>query len=313
MFSFKRGVLDARATSASQRYLPTGKAIFILLAVLAGCDNDKKLDLTPPPTSNPAGTGSGSTSIPLTGALDEASFKALHELRGDKAPKPRGTMVDLSTSKAYLSLPEVGMAPFPGVVVIHEWWGLNDHIKHWADRLANDGYAALAVDLYGGKVADNPDDAMSMMKEVDQKAARQVLLDGYNFLGDDARIKAEKRGVIGWCFGGKWSLELAMDAPKMDATVVYYGQVENDPVRLADLHGKLLAIFANRDKGIQPQMVDHFEFSLGEAGKKGSFTVRRFDAEHAFANPSGPAYDEKAASAAWDETRAFLAKNLKGQ
>jgi carboxymethylenebutenolidase len=290
----------------------TTTLLLCALVALAGCDT-KKPDLTPPPSTTGGTAGTGTSGIPLTGALDEASFKALHQLKGEKAPKPRGTMVDLSSSKAYLSLPETGAAPFPGIVVIHEWWGLNDHVKHWADRLAADGYAAIAVDLYGGKVADNPDDAMSFMRGVEEQSARKVLLDAHHFLADDARVKAAKRGVIGWCFGGKWSLELAMDAPKMDATVLYYGQVEDDPVRLADIKGPLLAFFANRDKSIQPQMVDKFEFELDKAGKKATSTIRRFNAEHAFANPSGANYDEGAASAAWEEARAFFAKNLKGQ
>ncbi|MEZ4465798.1 MAG: dienelactone hydrolase family protein [bacterium] len=117
-----------------------------------------------------------------TRRLSEADFKALHALTGAAAPAPRGVMVDLGGGQAYLSLPPGATAPVPGVVVIHEWWGLNDHIKHWADRLADDGYAALAVDLYGGRVATTPDEAMAAMKTVDTDKASELLKKAVAFL-----------------------------------------------------------------------------------------------------------------------------------
>src|SRR5690606_11812140 len=128
---------------------------------------------------------------------------------------------------------------------------------------------------------------------------------------DDPRVKANKRGSIGWCFGGKWSLELALAAPTLDAAVVYYGHVESDPARLAKLEAPLLAIFGSLDDGSPPKMVDAFEFGLEQAGDK-SYRILRYDAQHAFANPSSARYDEKAAAAAWDEVQGFLAKHLKG-
>jgi carboxymethylenebutenolidase len=243
--------------------------------------------------------------------LSEEEFKKLHQLRSDAAPPLHGKMIDLATSRAYLSLPERASAPLPGVVVVHEWWGLNEHVKHWSDRLANDGYAALAVDLYGGTVAQNPDDAMKAMKAVHEDKARAILLDAYGFLKRDPRIRAPKRGVIGWCFGGKWSLELALAAPDLDAAVVYYGHVTTDAKELSALHAPLFAVFGNRDKGIPPSMVDAFEKALTE--NKARFTIKRYDAEHAFANPSNPRYDEKSAGDAWRNVRAFLARELRGK
>ena len=123
-------------------------AVIFLVAItsLATADTDYPetgQDLQP---ERPVDTG-------LTGSISEEQFMALHDLTTEKAPAPKGEMIDLAGGRAYLSLPEKAQAPLPGIVVIHEWWGLNDHIKHWADRLAAEGYAALAVDLYGGKVA----------------------------------------------------------------------------------------------------------------------------------------------------------------
>jgi carboxymethylenebutenolidase len=247
----------------------------------------------------------------IAGLISEKDFKALHALKGDAAPAPRGEMIDLAGSKAYLSLPKVAKPPLPAIVVIHEWWGLNGHIKHWADRLTEDGYATLAVDLYGGEVATDPDGAMKLMKAVEAEAARKTLLAAFELLGSDPRIKAEKRASIGWCFGGKWSLELALAAPKLSAAVVYYGFVETDPERLATLEAPLLGIFAERDKSIDAKYVDKFKFGLEQAGGKDT-KILTYPADHAFANPSSERYDFESADKAWQQARGFLGKHLKG-
>src|SRR5262249_58836464 len=104
-----------------------------------------------------------------TGTVSEEQFKALHELKTGAAPELHGQMIDLAGGKAYLSLPPDAKPPLPGVVVIQEWWGLNDHIKHWADRLASEGYAALAVDLYGGQIAATAGDPCTNMQSTGQK------------------------------------------------------------------------------------------------------------------------------------------------
>lgn len=244
-----------------------------------------------------------------TGVLDEAEFQKLHELTREQAPPARGTMVEIGAQRAYLSLPEDATPPLPGVVVIHEWYGLNEHIKHWADRLAADGYAALAIDLYGGRVATDSAQAQALMNAVDEEQALAHLLAAHAFLADDPRIRACRRGVLGWCFGGGWSLRLAMAAPDLDAAVVYYGRLVDDPERLRAIRAPVLGIFGDRDRGIPPAAVDAFERAMREAGCE--LTVRRYDAEHAFANPSGARYDHAAAADAWKEVRAFLARHVK--
>ena len=243
-----------------------------------------------------------------TGVLDEATFKALHELKEGEAPKLVGKDLKLGEGKAYLSMPE-GKGPFPGVVVIHEWWGLNAHVKHWADRLAADGYAALAVDMYGGEVAKTRDDAMRLMQSVDEKAGTAVIADALQFLKTHQGIEAKRLAAIGWCFGGGWSLRAALRFGDLDAAVVYYGRLKTDPAQLKAIKASVLGVFGNQDRGIPPATVDSFEKGLKAAGV--AHTIHRYDANPAFANPSSARYDARSASDAWSKVRAFLAQRLK--
>lgn len=243
-----------------------------------------------------------------TGAMSEADFKALHELRADHSPAASGEMIDLAGGRAYLSLPEGATGPVPGIIVIHEWWGLNEHIEHWADRLAGLGYAALAIDLYKGEVATDADAAMATMQKVQEADAKATIDAAVQFLQTDPRVQAPKLAVIGWCFGGGWSLEAALDHPEIDAAVMYYGMPETDVARLKEMHAKLLGIFANQDGHITPQVVDDFEKALGEAGADAH--LYRYDADHAFANPSGAHYDENDAADAWEKVITFLQQTI---
>jgi carboxymethylenebutenolidase len=269
----------------------------LLLSLVVACSSSSSTPAkpTPPtPTTDPASTG------PLT----EAQFKALHELPPESAPAPKGEMIDLAGGKHYLALP-AGPGPHPGIIVIHEFWGLNGHMKHWADRLAGAGYAALALDLYKGTVAADRDGAMAAMKAVVATEAMTTIRGGLDFLTNDARIKAPVQAVIGWCFGGAWSLQTAMAQPDVDAAIIYYGRLETDPAKLGTIKARVLGVFGTRDAGIPNAEVDKFEAALQQAGVKA--TIHRYDADHAFANPSNVAkYDEKNASDAWAKVLAFL-------
>jgi carboxymethylenebutenolidase len=238
-----------------------------------------------------------------TGAVTEAEFKAMHAAPVTNQAQLHGTDIDLAGTKAYLSIPP-GPGPHPGIVVIHEWWGLNDNIRHWADRLASAGWAAIAVDLYSGTVATTPDQAMAAMKQVDEAKAEQTISAAIDFLKTDPRIQAPKRAVIGWCFGGGWSLQTALAHPELDGAIMYYGMLVQDPAKLAQIHGTLVGIFGDKDKGIPPADVDKFEAALNQAGVKAD--IYRYDADHAFANPSNPHYDQLSASNAWNHVLAFL-------
>jgi len=238
-----------------------------------------------------------------TGAASEAQFKAMHAPPTAGPAVRKGQTIELDGGKAYLSLP-AGAGPFPAIVVIHEWWGLNSNIEHWADRLASAGWAALAVDLYGGTVATTADQAMATMKAVDDARASQTIAAAIAFLAKDPRIQATKRAVIGWCFGGGWALQTALAHPELDGAILYYGQLETDPAKLGAIKARLLGIFGKRDKGIPVETVDKFEAALKQAGVRAE--IRQYEADHAFANPSNPKYDEANAADAWVHVLAFL-------
>lgn len=243
-----------------------------------------------------------------TNGLTEAEFKALHVLKQGQAPTPTGAMIEIGGQAHYLSLPDRKSGPMPAVIVIHEWWGLNDNIKHWADRLSAAGFAALAVDLYSGKTATTPDEAMAAMKAVDPAKASATLKAAAKWLAEDERITAPKTGVIGWCFGGAWSLQAGLQVEGLDAVVMYYGRTVTEPEKLAGLDAPLLGIFANQDDHIPAASVDAFEAALKTAGK--TATIHRYDAKHAFANPSSQVYDEKNAADAWSKVEPFLKQHL---
>lgn len=272
----------------------------LLLLALAACSPASN----PAPTTTPAPPAPNDVNTPAqTGPLTEAEFKAMHAAPGENQAPLRGTQIDLAGTKAYLSLP-AGQGPFPGIIVIHEWWGQNDHIKHWTDRLATAGYAALAVDLYGGVAATTPDDAMKAMKAVEPPKAIGVIEAAFDFLASDPRIHATTRAVIGWCFGGAYSLQAALALPALDGAIIYYGQLETDPQKLAAIKARVLGIFGTQDKGIPPEKVNEFEAALKQAGVR--HEILRYDAPHAFANPSNAKYDEQAAADAWTHVLAFL-------
>jgi len=200
-------------------------------------------------------------------------------------------------------------AALPAVIMVHEWWGLNDNMRMMARRLAGEGYRALAVDLYEGKVAADPQAARTYMMEVMNDRERGAA----NLAGAAAFLKqhhAAKIGTIGWCFGGGWSLQAGLRMPEqVDAVVMYYGQPVTDRAQLSRLDAPLAGFFGLRDQGIPADSVRKMEQELKSLGK--SVDIRFYDANHAFANPSGQAYDAAAANDAWTRTLDFFNRNLK--
>lgn len=211
-----------------------------------------------------------------------------------------------------LARPKAAGGALPGLIVIQEWWGLNDQIRAINRRLAGEGYLALAVDLYEGKVAESPDAAMAAMQAAMKDPAR--LADNLRQAREFLRSKgAAKIGVVGWCFGGGWSLQTALDLGEgIDAAVVYYGRTVADPAELAKLRAPLLGLFGGRDEGIPIAGVRAMEAELAKLGKDATIVVYE-DADHAFANPSGTKYQAAAAEDAWTRTTAFFARHLKAE
>jgi len=197
------------------------------------------------------------------------------------------------------------------VLLIHEWWGLNEHIKSVADQLAHLGYNALAIDLYSEKVAQNPKEASKLMKKVKGKEAYEKLRSGLIYLKQRSGPQTQI-ATIGWCFGGGWSLKASLANPQLvSATIIYYGELENDPDVLKKLKGPVLGIFATEDNWITPQWVMTFKTALEQAGV--THEIYSYDADHAFANPSGKRYNQDAYLDAWDKTLTFLRQNLKNR
>jgi carboxymethylenebutenolidase len=213
--------------------------------------------------------------------------------------------------QGYLARPVGSEGSLPGIIVIQEWWGLNDNIRTMADKLAGEGYTALAVDLYNGRVAEDSEKAQELMRAAmgNVAAAQDNLKQAYAFL--EEKYQAPKIGTIGWCFGGAWSLNTALMFPdKVDATVIYYGRLETDPERLKALQMPILGIFGAEDQGIPLDMVEAFESALDTLGKEASIHIYE-GADHAFANPSGTHYEPDAAQDAWQKTLDFFANHLK--
>lgn len=220
----------------------------------------------------------------------------------------KGKMISLRTAQgkdvqAYLSGPAKAKN---AVIVIHEWWGLNDHIKSNADRLADQGYLTLAVDLYNGKTTTQADEAGKLMQAVNQSEADAILQAAINQLKTPER----KIATLGWCFGGGQSLRATLlDPSAIAATVIYYGEPVTDAAKLGALEGSVLGVFAKQDQWITPEKVASFEQAMQKAGK--TLELHNYDANHAFANPSAPSFNNAAAQDAWEKTLDFLKRNLK--
>lgn len=211
----------------------------------------------------------------------------------------------------FLAMPQDAAEPLPGIIVIHEWWGLNDNIKAMTRRLAGEGYVALAVDLYGGRTADTPEAAQALMRELvtQPEAARANLTQAYNYL--EKYAFAPRIASIGWCLGGGWSLQTALLYPDaLDAMVMYYGEVLTDRGRLAALEMPILGFFGAEDESIPVREVQQFRATLSDLRKDAQVLIVP-RADHAFANPSGGNYNEQAANEAWATTVAFLARHLR--
>jgi carboxymethylenebutenolidase len=218
---------------------------------------------------------------------------------------------DSGVVSGFFAKPQNAEGDLPGIIVIHEWWGLNDNIRMMTRRLAGLGYNALAVDLYNGKVAESPDGARQYMQiaQSNPKGTIDNLNQAYTYLTEQQ--SAEKIGVIGWCFGGGWSLQTALAMPdKIDATVIYYGQLVTDMDRLRTLNMPIIGFFGGQDQGIPPKTVKEFQDNLETVERDAEIYIYD-DAGHAFANPSGTRFNKKAAQDAWQKTKAFLQKILK--
>jgi carboxymethylenebutenolidase len=204
-----------------------------------------------------------------------------------------------------------GKGPFPGIIVIHEWWGLNDWVKEQASKLADQGYVTLAVDLYRGKVATTPEMAHEIMRGVPEDRAKRDLHAAFAFLSAQPNVKKDRIGSIGWCMGGGYSLDVALQEPTLAATVINYGHLATDTSALKKINAPILGLFGAQDHGIPPDDVKKFGATLDQLGKKIDIKIYD-DAGHAFENPNNKdGYRAADTADAWNRTVSFLADNLK--
>ena len=214
------------------------------------------------------------------------------------------------TVNAVLYTPH-GNGPFPALMVIHEFWGVNDWVKDQASKLADQGYVTLAIDLYRGKVATTPDEAHEIMRGVPQDRAARDLLAATSFLRSQKNVDPKRVGSIGWCMGGGYSLDLAISDPHLKVAVINYGHLAADDATLKKINAAILGIFGGQDRGIPVADVNKFESQLKALGKTVEIHVFP-DAGHAFENATNKqGYRAEDAAQAWKFTLDFLAAHLR--
>lgn len=232
------------------------------------------------------------------------------------APEPinfipaKGTMVTYQTpdgkkAKAFEVKADVPTNNY--VFVFHEWWGLNDYIKKTAEQLQKDlgNVNVLALDLYNGDVATKPEEAGELMQNTQAKRIIAIIIGASNYAGAEANVQ-----TIGWCFGGTWSLQCAeILKEKTKGCVMYYGMPEKKKEEIEKINFPVLGIFANKDGWITPELVTAFETDMKASGKQ--ITIKRYDADHAFANPSNPKFDKTSTDDAYISAIGFLKNNIK--
>src|SRR5271155_521270 len=214
------------------------------------------------------------------------------------------------TVSGFLALPDTP-GPHGAVIVIHEWWGLNDWVKEQTVKFADLGFVALAVDLYRGKTATDPNEAHELMRGLPQDRGVSDLKAAFNYLAARKDVKPDRIGSIGWCMGGGFSIQLAIHEPKLRACVVNYGALPTDPNDIQQILAPVLGSFGANDRGITPTDVQGFEKTM--LGMNRRIDIKIYDgAGHGFENSTNTAgYRPDAAADAWARTLAFLGKTMK--
>jgi carboxymethylenebutenolidase len=214
------------------------------------------------------------------------------------------------TVSSYLALPD-GSGKHPAILVIHEWWGLNDWVKEQAQRFAAQGYVALAVDLYRGQVATTPDDAHILMRGLPDDRGLRDLEAAFAYLSSRPDVDSNKIGPIPSRPRGARAVKFAEDQPKLAAFVVNYGSLPTDPAIVAKIQAPMLGNFGAEDKGIPPEAVHAFEAKMKAAGKSADIKIYE-GAGHAFQNPNNTqGYRKEATEDADKRIDAFFHKELR--
>ncbi len=252
----------------------------------------------PAPTAVEAEAGDG---------LDERENPLIGLLEQDI---PYGEGIDGNLT-GFLAVPEDAAEPLPGIIVLHEWWGLTDAVKEAARRLAREGYVVLATDFYGGRTAQTVADAQALMRELvaEPDSVRDNIRQAVEYL--QLYALAPRIGSIGWDMGGRWSLQTGIMLPdELDALVMFYGAVETEEAVLETLDMPMLALFGEQDASIPLRSVQDFRNVLGRLGKEAEVRIYA-GVDHGFFFPSSPTYSPIAADDAWNRATALFEAALK--
>ena len=276
-------------------------AAIVASMALAACERSSApAPATPTPAAAPA-----AAATPAHAANTPAGVALLEQELAYGETKNRNLV-------GFLAMPADAVEPLPALIVIHEWWGLNDEIKTVTRRLASEGYVALAVDLFGGATAKTPAQAEKLMTDVfaDPEAARANLRQAYDYL--DKYAFAPRIGSIGWSFGGGWSLEAVMQLPaQLDAAVIYYGPLQTDAAKLRSIDVPILGLYGALDETIPERDTIAFRALLVNQLHKNAKILIYPKAKHTFASAGSGDYNAEAAAQAWNETLGFLGEHLK--
>ena len=243
----------------------------------------------------------------VLGSMILAAWAAAAQAQVDTAmvhvgPQDGGT-------EAFVSWP-AGKAAAPGIVVVQEWWGLNNQIRDVARRLSREGYVAIVPDLYHGKVATDPEQAHVLLRGLENDVALEELSGAIRWLRAEPRVGKKHIGVVGFCMGGGLAQKLAMKSQEISAVVMFYGLTATDAKSLAGLHAPVQGHFGEQDDGIPIVKVEALRSGLKQAGKTGEIYLYA-GAGDAFMNDTRPSYHPDAARQGWARMLAFFQKNLR--
>jgi carboxymethylenebutenolidase len=239
----------------------------------------------------------------------DAKFRAEHKEPRKFIYSGRGEMISFNAPDGKQASAFLIKSPQPTsawLFVIHEWWGLNDQIKQQAATFQKDlgNINILALDLYDGKVTRSREEAAKLMNALDAQRAEAIINGAIKYVGADAKIF-----TIGWCMGGGWSLQASLLSGSQAAgCIIYYGMPEKSVDRLKTLHADVLGIYASKDGWVTQDLVKEFEKNMKAAGKR--IDIVTFAADHAFANPSNPQFDEEATRKAYQYSIEFLRERM---
>jgi len=259
--------------------------------------------------------------LALAGCADEsresdAVVSAAAEIPMEETFVPAGEIVALTSTgdaTGYVSLPIEPHPARPALILVHEWWGLDDWIRENADRYASLGYVVLAPDLYRGAIASDADEAHQLMRGLPEDRAMDDMKAAYTWLAARDDVDPANIGITGWCMGGGYALAFATTEPRLRAVSINYGRLVTDPKKLARIKAPVLGIFGGQDKGIPVDDVEAFRVMLDESGIEN--TIHVFEASgHAFMNPNNDkGYDPAAAREAWDMMDAYFEAQLQSR